>query len=69
MIDSGDGPVEKMFECLMAQDWESLGQREVSDDDGQRTSWDIHCVAYTDDRRSDADADSASTVGTLRLRR
>ncbi|MGH8977906.1 MAG: nuclear transport factor 2 family protein [Acidimicrobiia bacterium] len=30
----------------------SGGTRAMSADDGQRTSWDVHCIAYTNDRRS-----------------
>lgn len=82
MIDAGDGVVERMFEHLGAQDWDSFrallstdverigpfGERVVgrdayvelmasakqptSDDDRHRTTWDVHCVAYTQDRRS-----------------
>ena len=82
MIDGGDGVVERMFEHLAAQDWDSFrallstdverigpfGERVVgrdayvelmasakqptSDADRHRTTWDVHCVAYTQDRRS-----------------
>jgi hypothetical protein len=28
------------------------GEQRTSDDDQQRTTWDVHCVVYTDDSRS-----------------
>jgi hypothetical protein len=30
----------------------SGGARATSADDGPRTTWDVHCIAYTNDRRS-----------------
>ena len=82
MIDSGDAVIERMFEHLDADDWNSFsallssrverigplgervvgrdayvdlmagGEQRTSDENRDRTTWDVHCVAYTHDRRS-----------------
>jgi hypothetical protein len=81
-IESGNGPIETMFEHLATSDWESFGallapdverigpfgerlvgrdayvelmagvEQHASDADRLRTTWDVHRIAYSDDRRS-----------------